>query len=153
MKQMKKILFLMLTLLFWSVAGMNAQVLIGSQLMDPDANPHDGAVLELQSDAGDRGLLLPQVALTSATDWLPVAGSPAEGITVFNSSTTNANGLVGKGIYVWISGSWNKMGASVNDVSIDDYTDAAAATLAGISWGLSGITCFDVRSSLVASSS
>ena len=235
---MKKIFVMMLILLLGSSAGMNAQVLIGSQL-DPDTNPHEGAVLELQSDEDNRGVLLPQVSLTSSDEWLPVAGDPVEGMTVFNTSTDSEEGLDGKGIYVWFSGSWNKMGASakpctevavvaatpthfiaqgdhqtlgveltagsppynflwiksgvtldemqntsshrssfqtqefgtyvcevtnactpipktvtfsVYDVDPGDYTHDAAATTAGITWGLTGITCFDVRNSLVASS-
>jgi hypothetical protein len=174
--------------------------------------------------------------LASATEWEPVDGTAVEGMVVYNDASTEEEGLSGKGIYVWYSGSWNKLGASakpckeveasatqngsytgdisggktlevslsagtapytyrwfkngsflvetqntsnyqdsyyatdygsyvckisngctdvpkevtfnIANVNSGDYTD----TPAGISWNMSGITCFDVRSSLVTSS-
>jgi hypothetical protein len=56
MKQ--KMMFLMLMLLMLSTASVNAQVTIGST-----ADPHAGAVLDLQSTT--QGLKLPNVALNS----------------------------------------------------------------------------------------
>lgn len=228
---MKKVFLLMLSLIVLGATSAHAQVTIGS-----DSDPTPGAVLDLQSGGG-LGFLLPQVILTSATEWLPVAGTPTEGMTVYNASTSSAYGLDGKGIYVWISSSWNKTGASTkscvevsvnpithsnfvdkganqtlgavlmagsppynflwkkggtilqetqntsnfqntfqtqefgtyvcevsnrcspiprtvtfNVVNSSDYNQGGAATIAGATWFLSGIICFDVSSSLVASS-
>ncbi|GHV20773.1 hypothetical protein FACS189428_0210 [Clostridia bacterium] len=107
---MKKMMILMLTLLIWGSASMNSQVLIGSQLEGAD-NPTPGSILDLQSD-GSLGLLMPSVTLEKATQWAPVTGSAVEGMTVFNNSNSVADGLTGKGIYVWANNEWSRMGAS-----------------------------------------
>jgi hypothetical protein len=103
---MKKMFFLMLALLIWSVASMNAQVTIGS------ANPpHSGAILDLQSTT--QGLKLPNVALD---DDLTVFGLPdtdpaadAKGMYVYN---TNPN--IGEGVYVWDGDKWLQIKESEN---------------------------------------
>jgi hypothetical protein len=69
---MKKMMFLMLTLLIGSAASMNAQVTIGS-----DENPHSGAILDLQS--ANLGLKLPNVALDND---LTVFGLPVTATSV-----------------------------------------------------------------------
>ena len=97
---MKKIFVMMLTVLYWGTASMNAQVMIGSA-----SDPAPGAVLDLQS-GGNKGLLMPRVILTSASVWAPLSGSAVNGMTVFNTSTATTNGLEGTGMYVWINGSW-----------------------------------------------
>lgn len=66
----------MLTLLIWSVAGMNAQVNIGSEDL-----PHTGAVLDL-SRAADLGLLLPYVDYADS-DLFP-ADLKEDGMVVYN---------------------------------------------------------------------
>ena len=98
----------MLAFFVWSAASVNAQVLISSQSSDPDAAPHDGAVLDLQSD-GTHCLLMPQVTLTSAYEWTPLAGNAVNGMTVFNLSDATDNELEGQGVYVWIKMKWRIM--------------------------------------------
>ena len=98
---MKKMFLGMLALLVWGVASVHAQVTIGSE-----APPTPGAVLDLQS-GGSQGLLMPQVALTSASAWAPLAGNDVDGMTVFNLSDKNVNGLRGKGLYIWLNKRWN----------------------------------------------
>jgi uncharacterized protein (TIGR02145 family) len=97
---MKKIFFLMLTLLILSAASMNAQVLIGGNGTD---NPDPSAVLELKSD--NLGLLLPRVTLQSTTDKTTIA-NPVVGLTVYNTATagTGATAVV-PGVYYY-NGSW-----------------------------------------------
>jgi hypothetical protein len=68
---------------------------------------HGGALLELRTNGQAGGLLLPEVELTSATVWAPVAGSETNGMTVYNSHNTTQNGLAGEGVYVWTNGRWN----------------------------------------------
>ena len=85
---MKKILFLMLTLLLWSAANVQAQVTIGSE-----AEPHPGAALDIQSS---KGLKLPMTYLTNAS-LLQVTTekvSEAAGMMVYN---TNASMVDGQG--------------------------------------------------------
>jgi hypothetical protein len=97
---MKKIVLVGLIFLLGNIAFMNAQVTFGS-----DSEPTPGAVLDLQS-GGTKGLLMPQVTLTSVYVWAPVAGSAVDGMTVFNLSDATTNGLEGTGVYVWINSSW-----------------------------------------------
>jgi len=81
-----------------------SQVTIGK-----DSPPHTGAALELVSN-NKKGLLLPQVALTSATSWKPVVSDqPVNGMMVFNTNDikTPESGLAGIGAYVWTDGKWN----------------------------------------------
>ncbi|GHT40343.1 hypothetical protein FACS189437_05800 [Bacteroidia bacterium] len=112
--KMKKMMFLMLTLLIWGTASMNAQVTIGSEKA-----PHSGAILDLQSD--NLGLKLPNVALD---DDLTVFGLPdtdpaadAKGMYVYNT-----NPKVGEGVYVWDGGQWLLVKASVGENPVTGIT-------------------------------
>jgi hypothetical protein len=98
---MKKIFFLMLTLLIVSAASMNAQVLIGG---DGNGNPDPAAVLELRSD--NLGLLLPRVALQSTDDESTIT-EPAAGLVVYNTTPAgNGATAVVPGIYVFTGTAW-----------------------------------------------
>jgi len=95
-------LVLILTGLIFFVWPGYSQVTIGK-----DSPAHSGAALELVSNE-TRGLLLPRLSLTSATVWEPVTGNnPTEGMMVYNTNNTSANGLNGLGAYVWSNGRWN----------------------------------------------
>jgi hypothetical protein len=98
---MKKIFFLMLALIVLSTASMNAQVRIGGI-----EDPHPSAVLDLNADddanAGNFGLILPRVSLTSVKQQLNAA-DPANGAMVWN---TNDDFYLGKGVYVWGDTVW-----------------------------------------------
>jgi uncharacterized protein (TIGR02145 family) len=96
---MKKIFFLMLTLLIVSAASMNAQVTIGS-----DQDPHAGAILDLQSTT--LGLKLPTVSLKDAS-LFQLAGdsTTAIGIIVYNTNP-NTKGGKGVGLYNWSGFEW-----------------------------------------------
>jgi hypothetical protein len=82
------------------IAGLSvsAQIKIG-------ANPtliNAGSLLELESST--KGLKFPEVALTSTTAWLPLAGTQVMGMTVYNTATA---GDVTPGLYtnngtVWV---------------------------------------------------
>ncbi|MDR0865914.1 MAG: hypothetical protein LBO74_13425 [Candidatus Symbiothrix sp.] len=95
---MKKVLFLMLTLIVMSAAGVNAQVKIGG---DGIANPVPGAVLELE---GNGALLLPRV------NALSVIASPVKGMLVYLTQTDGAN--VADKVYVY-DGTWNVYAGTV----------------------------------------
>jgi uncharacterized protein (TIGR02145 family) len=103
---MKRMIFLMLTLLIWGTASMNAQVRIGGT-----TDPHGSAVLDLNStdsnNANTLGLALPRVALT-ATNTIPTGMSTpvATGLMVYNTATagTGATAVV-PGVYYY-NGNW-----------------------------------------------
>jgi hypothetical protein len=99
---MKKQIVLTLWLILANICGIYGQVLIGPG----HRNLHAGAALELKSDAGMAGLLMPRVVLTSATIWAPVDGNAVDGMTVYNSNDITQNGLNGKGLYTWTDGRW-----------------------------------------------
>ncbi|GHV22684.1 hypothetical protein FACS189428_5120 [Clostridia bacterium] len=101
--------FLVLTLLIWSAASMNAQVRIGG-----DIDPVDAAVLDLNPNnnatnpaANVGGLSLPRVALGSVTQQL-YGKTPTAGTLVYNTS-----GLDGAGVYVWTT-QWAKVASGAN---------------------------------------
>ncbi|GHT06119.1 hypothetical protein FACS189440_02730 [Bacteroidia bacterium] len=140
---MKKMFFLMLTLLVWSVA-MNAQVTIGS-LTTPDK----GSLLQLREEMAEpdltganianlenasKGLLFPRVALRAFDLLDPLYGTATEnpdktwtdaatdedklratGMVVFNVNP-NTKGL-GIGLYVWNMDQWIKVSGDQSDAS------------------------------------
>jgi hypothetical protein len=85
---MKKVFYLALTLIGLSAAGANAQVLIGAE-----DEPHSSAVLELR--CSNKGFLLPQVKLDSATD-TSLLMTPEAGMLV-----CNLTGALKRGVYFW----------------------------------------------------
>ncbi len=96
-KKMKKI-FVALVL----IAGLSASAQI--KIGDNPTVLNPGALLELQSDAGNKGLKFPEVALTSTTVWGLAGGAKVKGMTVYNTAT---DGDVTPGLYtnngtVWV---------------------------------------------------
>jgi uncharacterized protein (TIGR02145 family) len=110
---MKKIFFLMLTLIVLSTASMNAQVLIGG---DGTGNPDPSAVLELQSS--DQGFLPPRVALISTADPAPLAAF-VNGMTVYNTAST---GDVTPGTYYCDGGRWVRVRNSLELIKKSDLS-------------------------------
>ncbi|MDR0864461.1 MAG: hypothetical protein LBO74_05960 [Candidatus Symbiothrix sp.] len=102
---MKRKIFLALTLIVWSAASANAQVIIG----DNTKEPHAGAILDL-SPLGTQnlGLLLPNFALQNTTI-LQLGNSVAEtdedatGMIIYNPTKT---GSIEIGIYLWTGTDW-----------------------------------------------
>jgi hypothetical protein len=102
--KMKKMMLLMLTLLIWSVASINAQVRIGGA-----GDPYDSALLDVNKNddpapAGNLGLSLPRVNLTLIDQQLG-GKNPKDGTIVYNAGT----GLDGSGIYYWATNKWVKI--------------------------------------------
>jgi uncharacterized protein (TIGR02145 family) len=104
-KNMKRMIFLMLTLLMLSAASMNAQVRIGGT-----TDPHGSAVLDLNTaDAtnnGTLGLALPRVALQSTEDQSTIT-NPVAGLAVYNTTKMGSGATaVAPGIYVFTGTAW-----------------------------------------------
>jgi uncharacterized protein YjdB len=103
--KMKKMMFLMLTLLIMGAASMNAQVLIGETIGSEDT-PHPGAILDLRSS--NLGLKLPVVYLSDVNSFqVADEGDQTDGagLVIFNSNEAAFGGL-GTGIYVWNGSKW-----------------------------------------------
>jgi uncharacterized protein (TIGR02145 family) len=101
----KKTIFWTLTLLMLSPASVTAQVIIGG---DGTNDPHPGALLDLSNSS--LGLLLPNVILTNATDFVLVEEANPDIATI----KTNAKGMVvynidskqPGGLYLWTGSKW-----------------------------------------------
>jgi len=69
--------------------------------------PHSAAILQLY--ATDKGFLPTQVALTSATSWSPLVGTPVNGMLVYNTATAGSGqNAVSPGYYYWRDGRWRR---------------------------------------------
>jgi hypothetical protein len=126
-EQMKKIFFLMLTLLIWSTASMNAQVRIGG--LD---DPNESAVLDLNAtnaaNNGTLGLALPRVELASTDSPNPLKTHVA-GMTVYN---TKATGDVTPGAYYNDGSNWIRIGngsliSEVDGIVGNEVTNATSS--------------------------
>ncbi|MDR0866103.1 MAG: hypothetical protein LBO74_14390 [Candidatus Symbiothrix sp.] len=98
---MNKRMYFMLSLLLVMTTSLKAQVVIGTNAAEPVAS----AVLDLNSGIdGNLGLLLPRVALESATDEETIK-DPATGLMVYADGT----GGLAAGIYVWSGSAWTSV--------------------------------------------
>ncbi|WP_337966151.1 hypothetical protein [uncultured Flavobacterium sp.] len=75
-----------------------SQVGIGTNNPDPSA--------QLHIQAANRGVLIPNVKLTSTTVAAPI-NNPAQSLLVFNTETVSD---VTPGYYYWYNNKWNRMG-------------------------------------------
>ena len=86
-------------------------------------SPHSAAILELQ--ATDKGFLPTRVALTSATSWLPLTGTPVDGMLVYNTNTAGTGqNAVSPGYYYWYANRWRRLTGN-------SYAGAIRGTLPG----------------------
>ncbi|UGU16846.1 hypothetical protein LS482_02995 [Sinomicrobium kalidii] len=100
-------------LLFFSfcVYGLYAQVGIGTPMPDNSA--------QLDVVAGDKGILIPRVALSSSTDNQTIASGNVNSLLVFNTAT---QGDITPGYYYWYDNRWRRIVSSgdVVDGNIPD---------------------------------
>ena len=81
-----------LILLIRSICGFSQNVGVNAT----GAAPNSSAILDVA--ATNKGLLIPQVILTSSTDAVTIP-TPANSLLVYNTSTSILNGLKGAGYY------------------------------------------------------
>lgn len=119
---------LLLTVLLGISAKLSAQTKIKDGTISSASAPHQGAILELESN--DKGVLLPRVALSATTTW-GLGGTAVEGMQVYNTSTTTTGTALAPtlpavaGMYYWNGTRWVGM----------DYTAGTTG-----SWALNGNT-------------
>ncbi|OBX25388.1 hypothetical protein LX77_01714 [Gelidibacter algens] len=92
---MKKLL-LLLSLLAGNF--LFAQVGIGTDMPNPSS--------QLEIKSSNRGIMIPQVPLTSVTDQNTISGGNLESLLLYNTST---NATLSPGYYYWYQGSWNRL--------------------------------------------
>ncbi len=107
---LKQLFFLLVAgLCFFSAQGQRG---IGTN------QPNPSAVLELVSS--NRGFLAPKIILTNSSSLAPIAGTASSthnGLLVYNTNPSTANGLEGTGYYFWDGGStgnWHKLANTAN---------------------------------------
>ncbi|MBL4879764.1 MAG: hypothetical protein JKX82_00435 [Oleispira sp.] len=103
MKQLKLVQFIIL------MCGSYAFAQVGIGTTSPNAS----AQLEVVSN--NRGILIPQLALTSTTDTSTITNGNIESLLVYN--TNNTDGLI-TGYYYWSNSKWNRLATSENGTSI-----------------------------------
>ncbi len=92
---------ILLLMLFLTSAGFS-QVAIGTTTLA------DGAAFQLESN--NKGLMIPNVALTSRTDITTIAPSLVEGLWVYNTASAGSGDyVVSPGFYFWDNDEWIKM--------------------------------------------
>jgi hypothetical protein len=90
--------------------------------------PHDAALLHLE--APDKGFLPTQVALTSATSWSPLIGTPVNGMLVYNTATAGSGqNAVSPGYYYWRDGRWRRFTENAYAGMIQGVLHPAAQSL------------------------
>src|SRR4051812_1266946 len=101
---MKKVFYLMCLLLIHSTA--NTQIKVGGN----PTNINSASLLELE--ANNKGLVLPKVALNSATSPAPLPPGLLTGTVVYNTNPAAVNGS-GQGLFVWSGSEWVAVGDKI----------------------------------------
>ncbi len=94
----KLVLFLITTVLLLNLYQAKAQVGIGTDMPNPST--------QLEIISSNRGIMIPQVPLTSNTDQSTITAGNLESLLVYN---INTNATLTPGYYYWYQGSWNRL--------------------------------------------
>src|SRR5690606_5840819 len=97
---MKNKIILLSVMLFGATTIMSAQTGIGT------AQPHQSAQLDITSS--DKGVLIPRIALTSATQQLQTTVANEASLLIYNTATVALEGLT-PGYYYWDAAKWNRI--------------------------------------------
>ncbi|MBF8148888.1 hypothetical protein ITJ86_03205, partial [Winogradskyella sp. F6397] len=92
---MKKLLLLLILI---TSNLIYSQVGIGTDMPNPST--------QLEIVSGNRGILIPQLPLTSVTDQTTISAGNIESLLVYN---TNTSSTLSPGYYYWFEGRWNKL--------------------------------------------
>jgi len=103
----KLLLFLITVVLLLNLYQATAQVGIGTDMPNPST--------QLEIKASNRGIMIPQVPLTSITDQTTITAGNLESLLVYN---INTNATLTPGYYYWYQGSWNRL---LTETDLPDY--------------------------------
>lgn len=84
-----------------TITNLNAQVGIGTLTPDPSS------MLHIDNGEGNKGILIPQVALSASNIGSPITPAPAVGLLVYNTATAGSGGTaVIPGYHFWSGTEW-----------------------------------------------
>ena len=91
-----------------------AMVLIGGSVLSQvgigTTSPDTSALLQIEDGNGDKGILIPNVALTATNSSAPISPAPATSLLVYNTATAGSgNTAVSPGYYWWDGVQWMSM--------------------------------------------
>lgn len=116
---------------------------VGVGTATPDAN----AALDVS--ATDKGVLIPRVALISATN--PISGTKPSGLMVYNTSTTGTYAT--PGLYIWDGATWTRVVVNTTvSSSLQPLTNATSGGLTTFSYNGSSATQVGIAPNGVVSS-
>jgi hypothetical protein len=118
---MKIIQFFLLSLIV--IASITAQ---NVSISPNGTNPHQSAGLDI--DFPNKGLLIPRIELTATNSSMPITGTPAISLLIYNTANVND---VTPGYYYWNGTQWVSIGAA-NVNEIDPTWSGVANTTAMI---------------------
>ncbi|WGK65433.1 tail fiber domain-containing protein [Croceiramulus getboli] len=108
---MAKLLRVFLGIFFLSQL-LHAQVGIGT------TNPSSSSILDVFSESGNKGMLIPRVNITNLNSQDPIKGNIEESLLVYNTNTTT-----GKGFYYWNNNQWNALAAGGGGADTSIYAN------------------------------
>ncbi len=96
MKTLKKLSLIFVSIILLTNITYSQNVAIN----DDGTAPENSAILDINTTAGDKGLLIPRIDLDDASTASPIT-SPAEGLMIYNETGTEPHGL-----YYWDGSEW-----------------------------------------------
>ncbi|AGC76939.1 endosialidase-like protein [Nonlabens dokdonensis] len=91
-------------LLCFFCSTLVAQVGIGT------STPSSSSLLDIHSDAGDKGILIPRIDIENLNTAAPVTGLMEESLLVYNTNT-----VTGSGFYFWNGSLWQPLNSGNNN--------------------------------------
>lgn len=136
-------LFLVLSCLNQRVS--HAQIRIGAPSKEA---VNTAAALDVKAgpypDNSYKGLLLPTVALTNYATW-SLAGTPTDGMIVFNTAATTGNYAVSPGLYYWYNFQWTRLSPLPGSTIISALDCKTATPAAGIYYTNTSLTASNAK--------
>lgn len=119
-----------------------------------NTNPDASSLLMVDDGLGDKGVLLPQVALTATSVAAPVV-APATSLLIYNTATAGAGTTaVTPGYYYWDGAQWVRLlsgAVTATGISDDWALEGNAGTIPGVGVGENYIGTSDDRDLVIAS--
>jgi len=83
---------------------MSASFFIHAQVGIGTITPNSASLLDITASAGDKGIMIPRVAIADLNTQDPIQGTIEESLLVYNTRNST-----GKGFYYWSGSKWEKL--------------------------------------------